>query len=137
MKRYLLIFMLMIGMLFSSSINSNAQTYYYKTYQFAIKYKTSSGWSNWSDWQKSNMKMKIDLDDDMIVIYSEKLQVYRVIEGMGTYTDESGGRQTKFYVVDQDGDNGYVRLRIERNGNSQVYIDFGDVMWVYNVVRTN
>ena len=136
MKKYLLIFMMMFGMLFGTSINVNGQTYYYKTYEFAIKYKSSSGiWGNWSDWQKSNMKMKIDLDDDMIVIYSEKLQVYRVLEAMGTYTDESGGRQTKFYVIDQDGDYGYVRLRIEKNGNSQVYIDFGDVMWVYNVRR--
>ena len=32
-------------------------------------------------------------------------------------------------------DYGYIRLRIERNGNSQIYIDFADVMWVYNVVR--
>jgi len=54
---------------------------------------------------------------------------------MGTYTDESQGKQTKFYVIDQDGDLGYVRLRIEKNGNSQVYIDFNDVMWVYNVRR--
>ena len=82
-------------MLFGVTNNVNAQTYYYKTYQFAIKYKTNNGWGNWSDWQSSNMKMKIDLDDDMIIIYSEKVQIYRVIESMGAYTDESGGRQTK------------------------------------------
>ena len=137
MKKYFIVLMLMFSMFFGSSTNCLSQTYYYKTYQFAIKYKTSYGWGNWSDWQKSNMKMKIDLDEDMIVIYSEKLQVYSVLESMGTYTDDSGGRQTKFYVIDQDGDYGYVRLRIEKNGNSQVYIDFNDVMWVYNVVRTS
>jgi hypothetical protein len=127
----------MFGMFFETSLEIKAQTYYYRTTEFAIKYKTSYGWGNWSDWQKSNIKMKIDLDDDMIVIYSEKLQVYSVLKSMGTYTDESGGKQTKFYVVDQDEDLGYIRLRIERNGNAQVYIDFEDVMWVYNVVRTN
>ena len=136
MKKYLLIFVLMFGMIFGSYSECNAQTYYYKTFEFAIKYKSSSGiWGNWSDWQPSNMTLTIDLDRDVITVYSEKRQVYQVLENMGSYTDESQGRQTKFYVIDQDGDYGYVRLRIEKNGNSQVYVDFGDVMWVYNVRR--
>lgn len=137
MKKFLFIFTFILSLSMFNIHSVNAQTYYYRTTQFAIKYKYTNGWTNWSEWQSSNMKMKIDLDDDMIVIYSEKLQIYSVLEYMGSYTDESGGRQTKFYVIDQDGDKGYVRLRIERNGNSQVYVDFGDVMWVYNVVRTN
>ena len=135
MKKYFTAILITMMMLFCVTNNVSAQTYYYKTYQFAIKYKTNNGWSNWSDWQSSNMKMKIDMDDDIIVIYSEKVQVYRVLEDGGSYTDESGGRQQKFFVIDQDDDYGYVRLRIEKNGNSQVYVDFADVMWVYNVKR--
>ena len=81
------------------------------------------------------MKVKIDLDDDIIVVYSEKLQVYRVIGDLGSYTDESGGKQQKFRIIDQDDDYGTLRLRIETNGNSQIYIDFADIMWVYNVTR--
>ena len=134
MKRVILFLFLFFGLFSLSSLN--AQTYYYKTYQFAIKYKSSNGvWGNWSDWEKSNMTLTIDLDKDVITVYSEKRQIYRVVEYMGSYSDESDGRQTKFYVIDQDGDAGYVRLRIEKNGNSQVYVDFGDVMWVYNVRR--
>ena len=135
MKKYFKFILVTMMMLFCMSNNVNAQTYYYQTTGFAIKYKYSTGWGNWSDWQSSNMKMKIDLDDDIIVIYSQQTQIYRVLENMGSYTDESGGRQTKFFVIDQDEDYGYVRLRIEKNGNSQVYIDFNDVMWVYNVKR--
>ena len=129
MKRFILVF----GLLSASSLS--AQTYYYKTFQFSIKYKTNGVWSNWSDWESSNMTLTIDLDRDVITVYSEKRQIYKVLENMGSYTDESQGRQTKFYVVDQDGDLGYVRLRIEKNGNSQVYVDFNDIMWVYNVRR--
>ena len=65
MKKYLLIFMMMFGMLFGTSFNCNAQTYYYKTYQFAMKYKVGSTWSNWSDWEKSDMLLTIDLDNDI------------------------------------------------------------------------
>jgi hypothetical protein len=133
MKKLILTFLLLFGLLSVSNIS--AQTYYYKTYQFAIKYKANNVWTNWSDWEKSDMLLTINLDDDVITVYSEKRQIYKVLEYMGNYTDESGGKQTKFYVIDQDGDLGYVRLRIEKNGNSQVYVDFGDICWVYNVRR--
>ena len=133
MKKLILTFLLLFGLL--SVTNISAQTYYYKTYQFAIKYKANNVWTNWSDWEKSDMLLTINLDDDVITVYSEKRQIYKVLEYMGNYTDESGGKQTKFYVIDQDGDLGYVRLRIEKNGNSQVYVDFGDICWVYNVRR--
>ena len=133
MKKIAFIFMFIMSMLFTTTVN--AQTYYYRTTGFAIKYYNGYSWGDWSNWQQSSMKMKIDLDNDIIVIYSNKTQIYKVIENSGTYTDESGGQQVKFYIIDQDNDYGYIRLRIERNGNSQIYLDFADVMWVYNVIR--
>ena len=136
MKKYILIFMMMFGMLFAVSSSCKAQTYYYKTYEFAIKFKSSYGvWGNWSDWEKSNIVLTIDMDQDVITVFSQQKQIYKVIEYLGSYTDESGGKQLKYYVIDQDGDLGHVRLRNEKNGNSQIYIDFNDVMWVYNVKR--
>lgn len=133
MKKFLLMFL----MLFALSVGTaSAQSYYYRTTSFSIKYKTEYGtWTNWSAWEQSNLKVRIDFDDDMIIIYSQTLQVYQVTKYLGDYTDESGGRQTKFQVVDQDDDIGTIRLRIERNGNSQLYVDFADVIWVYNVRR--
>jgi hypothetical protein len=53
------------------------------------------------------------------------------------YYDDGGGVQIKFSVIDQDGDRGTVRLRIQNDGNSQLYVDFADIMWVYNVYRIN
>ena len=136
MKRYLFILMIMLGMMFSTCTEVSAQTYYYKTFQFSIKYKSDSGtWGKWSDWESSDMVLTIDMDTDVITVYSKQKQVYKVLEDCGSYTDESGGKQQKFYVIDQDGDFGYIRLRIEKNGNSQVCVEFNDVMWVYNVKR--
>jgi len=133
MKRLIFTFLVLFGLL--SVTNVNAQTYYYKTYKFAIKYKTNGVWSNWSDWEKSNMTLTIDLDNDVITVYSEKRQVYRVIEYLGSYTDDSDGKQTKYYVIDQDGDRGYVRLRKESSGSSQIYVDFNDVMFCWCLRR--
>jgi hypothetical protein len=134
MKKIIVTFLFLFGLMCVSHVD--AQTYYYKTFQFAYKVKTDSGiWSNWSDWESSDMLLTINMDTDVITVYSSHKQVYKVLDDEGSYTDESGGKQQKFYVVDQDGDFGYVRLRIEKNGNSQVYVDFGDIMWVYNVKR--
>lgn len=134
MKRLFIVFTFLFGLMTIS--NADAQTYYYKTFQFAIKYKSANGvWGQWSDWESSNMTLTIDLDNDVITVYSQKRQIYRVIENMGGYTDESNGRQTKFYVIDQDGDYGYVRLRVEQSGNKQLYVDFGDVMFCWNIKR--
>ena len=136
MKKTLFTFLLMAAMLFGVTSSAQAQTYYYITTSFAYKFMGNDGlWSNWSSWEHSNIKMKIDFDDDLIIIYSQNLQVYQVTEYLGAYTDESGGEQTKFRVIDQDNDVGTIRLRIETNGNSQLYVDFADVMWVYNVRR--
>ena len=134
MKKIIVTFLFLFGLLCVSHVN--AQTYYYKTFQFAIKYKSDSGtWGKWSDWESSDMVLTIDMDNDVITVFSSKKQTYKVLEDMGSYTDESDGKQQKFYVIDQDGDFGYIRLRIEKNGNSQIYVDFNDVMWVYNVRR--
>ena len=91
----------------------------------------------WSDWQKCNILITFNLRTDKVVIYSRSIQIYKVLTQGQSYIDESGGEQVKYDVIDQDDDLGDMRLRVERNGNSQIYIDFADVSWVYNVIRIN
>lgn len=112
-----------------------AETLWYRSTSFAMAKIVNSHYY-WGDWQKSNVSISLDLTNDIIAIYSRVKQVYYVTQTGNSYTDESGGRQVQFYVVDQDRDRGTIRLRIETNGNSQIYVDFSDVAWVYNVVRT-
>ena len=83
------------------------------------------------------MVLTINLNTDVITIYSPKTQIYKVYKTGDVFTDNKGGRQVTFYVIDQDYDKGTVRLRIESNGNSQVYIDFLNCAWCYNVYRTS
>lgn len=117
---------------------ANAQTYAYRTTAFAMKQVTSYGvWTDWTDWQSSDMLITINFDTDVIKIYSPMTQIYRITKHVSNYRDNSGGTQSEYRFIDQDGDIGTLRLRIEINGNSQIYIDFSNVMWVYNVVRIN
>lgn len=121
------------------SLTLSAQIQKYRTTQFAIASVTNGRYS-WSDWESSNLYLYINLDTDQITIYSTSIQIYQIYSAYNNgnaYLDSEGGKTIKFNVIDQDLDKGTVRLRVDREGNSQVYIDFADVAWVYNVVRTN
>lgn len=132
MKKFLILFLMM----FSFVISSNAQVQYYKTTAFA-EAKVYNGTYYWGDWQSSNLVITFNLNTDVITIYSPKTQVYKVYKTGNAYTDSKGGRQVTFYVIDQDYDKGTIRLRIESNGNSQIYCDFANIAWCYNVLRTS
>lgn len=108
-----------------------AQTYYYKAFQFSCK----ETYGSWIDWQPTDILITINLSSDVVNIYSNKTQIYKIVKYVKNYTDTSGGRQIEFKFIDQDYDRGTMRLRTETNGNSQMYIDFANVMWVYNLVR--
>ena len=124
------LFILLVGLVIS--LTTVAQTVWFTAFQFAYR---ETSWSSWSPWQTCNIDVKFDYDADLIVIYSRTTQVYKVYSYDGEKTDYDGGEQIQFGVIDQDNDVGKVRLRVERNGNSQIYIDFLNVSWVYNVVR--
>lgn len=133
MKKFFVILMMaVIG--FTASANS----IWFRAYSYASKYKTNYNRNNsqgWSNFQKCNVDIEFKMDDDIIVIYSNRTQVYAIYENAGTYNDAEGGKQQGYYVLDQDYDKGMIRLRIARDGTSQLYVDFNDVGWVYNVVR--
>ena len=124
------LFILLVGLVIS--LTTLAQTVWFTAFQFAYR---ESNWSSWSPWKTCNIDVKFDYDADLIVIYSQATQVYKVYSYDGEGTDYDGGQQVQFGVIDQDNDVGKIRLRVEKNGNSQIYVDFLNVQWVYNVRR--
>ena len=132
MKKFLIFAVLALA-----SLMSSAETYWYKASSYAYRYTDSRGyWAEWTDWMRCNVNISFDLEDDIITIYSNKTQIYAVIDYNGKSSDGQGGEYVSYKVIDQDYDFGTIRLRIESNGNSQLYVDFANVMWVYNVRRT-
>lgn len=113
-----------------SAFISQAQVYTYRTTDFAYKEQYRS----WTEWQKSNIKLTINFNTDTVIIYSEKVQVYKITQYVKEYYDVSGGQTVEFRFVDQDRDRGTMRLRIDPYGTSQIYIDFSNISWVYNIV---
>lgn len=133
MKKILLTMVLMLSM-FMTSFAQNYITFTGTSYAIA-NVNQITGRYTWSEWQRCTVRIIFDLQNDIIYIQSNAPQKYVVISSGNDYTDSDGGSQVKYQVIDQDGDRGTLRLRMERNGNSQIYVDFNNVAWCYNVVR--
>ncbi len=129
------ILMTLVIMLFTmSSVNAhtNDNVQYYKAYQYTQKMSYAS---DFDDWTTVNIPIVFNLTTDQIIIYSKRTQTYYIYK-YETYTSNEGRRAVRFYFVDQDLDKGCCRLVIRNDGTSQIYIDFSNISWVYNVIRT-
>lgn len=130
MKKFVLMLMLIF------SITCSAQVCKYKTTEFALRVLNQNNtWSEWSDWQDSFCTVILDSKTKKITIQSHEIQVYTVTSIPTKIIDEDNCVQTSFKVIDQDGDKGIVRFRITTNGVKQMYIDFANVSWVYNLIN--
>lgn len=131
MKKYIIGFLFCLISVFTISAQS---TQWYRASSYAFRYVEYGTWTNWSGWLSCSVNIKFDMNRDMIDIFSDKHQTYKVLYQEQSPYDATG-QQVKFRVIDQDGDYGHIRLRVEDNGNSQIYVDFANVSWVYNVIR--
>lgn len=123
MKKFILIFAMLFSMCAVYAQNKSV----FKAYELAIKIE-----GEWSDWQPVNIPVVVDYEQDIIIIYSAKTQKYLIIEET-TAAPDSNGKQVAFKVIDQDGDVGRFRFRVQNNGAKQIYVDFNDISWCYNV----
>ena len=130
MKRLLLAMLLCI-----ISITSFAQVINFETTSYTYKTYNGYSWSKWAPYQSSSMLLTMDIDRDLVIIYSPRTQIYKIVDYKGSYTDKDGDATMEFKFIDQDNDRGTMRLMQRRNGKSEVYIQFADVIWVYSVVR--
>jgi hypothetical protein len=126
MKRILIVLVSII-----LSVSAWAESQWYNSKSYAVK---QVGYS-WSDWQACDVNIKFDLSTDWITIYSNRTQYYKVVQYHGDKQEYDGSYQSYFTANDSNGGVCTIRLRVETNGNSQIYIEYSNAMWVYNVIR--
>ena len=111
-----------------------AETIKLNATSFAYKYQNEYGyWTDWTDWEDCRILVVINTETDRINIYSNSHQEYDVYDYTPEYSDDKGGRTTTFKCVDADGDRCEIRLRQQRDGQFQLYIDYSNIMWVYTI----
>lgn len=115
---------------------SFGQVYKLKSTSVAFKHKINDyRWSDWSEWEETTVLVTIDLNKDRITIYSKETQIYDVAENEGEKYDSDGDKTLSLYCVDKDGLTCRIRLvkLNSQGGRNQLYVDYNDMKWVYNV----
>lgn len=130
MKKILAICFFLIGFI------TSAEAAVYKLRNFAIKegiidsYGINRGWGEWSDWIKTDVNIAIDSKNSRVIIYSEKRQWFRVVAVGNSYKDNNGGTQFGMNCYDQDGKKCLIRVRVDPDGDLQLYVEYNNVMYV-------
>ena len=112
----------------------------YKTYEFSYKKDDNGYWTNWSKWEKSDLTISMNLEENIVKVFSPKVQTYRIINHNEIEINESGIFIVPFKFVDNDGVHGTMRLQFSKtddyNDHTQLYFDYANIMWVYNLRDT-
>lgn len=112
----------------------SAETWRFKTKAYSQREMSYGYWREWSDWCPSNINITMNLDTDIITIFSPRTQYYSITSYVGNYT-ENGAAVAEYKFIDQDGDRGTLLLVIKPNGQSEIYIKFANIQWAYIVIR--
>lgn len=131
---------LTVVMFLTTSTNVFGQVYKLKSTSFSSKYKFNENkWSDWSDATESSVLITFDLTNDRITIYSKETQVYDIAEYEGKTTDEDGDDIFSYFCIDKDG----IKCRVKwlklnsQNGRMQMYVNYNDIIWLYNIYSLN
>lgn len=127
---------LLLGFLILFSTVSFGQVIKLKTTSISIKTKINeTQWGEWSAWEDVSILIVLDLDKERFTIYSKETQIYDVAENEGNITDKDGDDIWSFFCVNEDGLTCRVKLikLNSQDGSLQLYVDFSDMRWVYNV----
>lgn len=105
-----------------------SQKVYYTDFFSSKELIADSCWTDWSDWYQHFTE--VEMYKDSIVVYDE--DVYTIHEQLEDIIDEN--TITSVYrTSNKKGDSVIVRLRIQCDGVKQLYIDFANKIWVYNL----
>ena len=123
--------------LFFFAINSFGQLYRFKTTSVAVIEKNDRDiWEKWSKAKEVNLVVTLDTKKDRIIVYSEILQLFEILE----YIDEVSTKSddtVAFVCKNNDGIDCTISIITRKNqGNrKQLYITYEDRILNYNIVN--
>ncbi len=128
--RYLFFLLIAIGLQ-----KSYSQAYNFKTTGFSVLEKNDKGkWGKWSDLELATMMVTLDTNKNRIVIYSQIIQLFEIIEYQATEENDTDIVYS-FTCKDNDGVECVLSIitRKKQDNRKQLYINYGDQIIVYNI----
>ena len=117
-------------------ISANSQVLKFRTTSLSTNEKKEIGdWKGWSEFKDSNMLVTLDTEAQRIIIYANETQKFDITEYEELKKDEDGDDVFTFYCVDNEGINCRIRFMTlhSRNGKRQMYVDYEDIGFAFNI----
>ena len=114
---------------------SYGQTYKFKTSGLSVMEKDQKGnWGKWSDLSLVNILVKLDTDKSRIVVYSEIIQLFKIIDYIPLEENETDSINT-FTCKDNNGEDCTLSIitRKQQDNRKQLYINYDNRIIVYNM----
>jgi hypothetical protein len=114
---------------------SYSQTYKFKTSGLSVMQKDQKGsWGKWSDLNLVNILVKLDTDKNRIIVYSEVIQVFEIIDYIPLEENENDSIYT-FTCKDNNGVDCTLSIitRKKQDNRKQLYINYEDRIILYNI----
>ncbi|SEA04748.1 hypothetical protein SAMN05443667_101738 [Flavobacterium gillisiae] len=129
-KLYIVLLFLGIGLQ-----QTYSQNYKFKTSGVSVLEKNERGkWGKWSDLQLVNVVVSLDTNKSRIVIYSEVIQLFEIVEYQPTEENDTDVVYS-FSCKDNNGDDCTLSIitRKHQDNRKQLYINYGNRIIVYNI----
>lgn len=129
-KLYIVLLFLGIGLQ-----QTYSQNYKFKTSGVSVLEKNERGkWGKWSDLQLVNVVVSLDTNKSRIVIYSEVIQLFEIVEYQPTEENDTDVVYS-FTCKDNNGDDCTLSIITRKNQDNrkQLYINYGNRIIVYNI----
>jgi hypothetical protein len=114
---------------------SYGQTYKFKTSGLSVMEKDQKGnWGKWSDLSLVNILVKLDTDKSRIVVYSEIIQLFEIIDYIPLEENETDSIYT-FTCKDNNGNDCTLSIitRKQQDNRKQLYINYEYRIILYNI----
>jgi hypothetical protein len=114
---------------------SHAQPIRFKTSSVSYTDKKNDGnWNDWSDFVDANVLITLDAKKDLITVNSSEVQSFK-IKAYGEIIDNEETNIVPFECID----NKFSKCKIfiitkkKENNRMQIYINYNEVKFVYNI----
>jgi hypothetical protein len=114
---------------------SYSQIYKFKTSGLSVMQKDQRGkWGKWSDLKLVNIFVKLDTDKSRIVVYSEVIQLFEIIDYIPLEESETDSVYS-FICKDNNGEDCTLSIitRKKQDNRKQLYINYDDRIILYNI----
>jgi hypothetical protein len=129
-KLYIILLFLGLGLQ-----QSYSQNYKFKTSGFSVLEKNERGkWGKWSDLDLVNILVSLDTNKDRIVIYSQIIQLFEIIDYQATEENDTDIVYS-FTCKDNNGEDCTVSIitRKKQDNRKQLYVNYENRIIVYNI----